>query len=46
MEEKIREFLQELEYNQNINFEKDLENRVDIDYVIERLKDILEETIK
>lgn len=46
MEEKIREFLQELEYNQNVNFEKGLENRVDIDYVIERLKDILEETIK
>lgn len=45
MEEKIREFLQELEHNQKVNFEKDLENSVDIDYVIERLKDILKKTI-
>lgn len=34
------EFIKELEYNQNINFKKGLENRIDIDYVIERLKDI------
>ena len=36
----MREFIEELKHNQNINIEKDLENRVDIDYVIERLEDI------
>ena len=36
----MKEFIEELKYNQNINFEKGLENRVDIDYVIERLEDI------
>ena len=36
----MREFIEELKHNQNINFEKGLENRVDIDYVIERLEEI------
>lgn len=36
----MKEFIEELKYNQNINFEKGLENRVDIDYVIERLENI------
>ena len=36
----MKEFIEELKYNQNINFEKGLENRIDIDYVIERLEDI------
>lgn len=36
----MKEFLEELKYNQNINFEKGLENRIDIDYVIERLENI------
>ena len=36
----MKEFIEELKYNQNINFEKGLENRVDIDYVIERLESI------
>lgn len=36
----MREFIKELENNQKINLEKGLENRVDIDYVIERLKNI------
>ena len=36
----MQEFIEELKYNQNINFEKGLENRVDIDYVIERLENI------
>lgn len=36
----MREFIKELEDNQKINLEKGLENRVDIDYVIERLKNI------
>lgn len=46
MENKINELLEELKYNQNINFEKDLENRVNIDYIIERLEDILKEENK
>lgn len=33
----MKEFIEELKYNQNINYKKGLENRVDIDYVIERL---------
>lgn len=36
----MKEFIEELKYNQNINFEKGLENRIDIDYVIERLERI------
>lgn len=36
----MRDFIKELENNQKINLEKGLENRVDIDYVIERLKNI------
>ena len=36
----MKEFIEELKHNQNINIEKDLENRVDIDYIIERLEDI------
>lgn len=44
----MKEFIEELKYNQNINIEKGLENRVDIDYVIERLENIciLEEYVK
>ena len=38
----MKEFIDELKYNKQINIEKGLENRVDIDYVIERLEDILE----
>lgn len=34
------EFIKELENNQKINLEKGLENRIDIDYVIKRLKNI------
>ena len=36
----MKEFIEELKHNQNINIEKGLENRVNIDYVIERLEDI------
>jgi uncharacterized FlaG/YvyC family protein len=36
----MNEFIKELENNQKINLEKGLENKVDIDYVIQRLKDI------
>ena len=44
----MKEFIEELKHNREVNIEKGLENRVDIDYVIERLKDIdiLEEHIK
>ena len=38
----MREFIEELKHNQKINLEKGLENRIDIDYVIERLEDIKE----
>lgn len=38
----MKDFIDELKHNQKINIEKGLENRVDIDYVIERLEDILE----
>lgn len=38
----MQDFIDELKHNQKINIEKGLENRVDIDYVIERLEDILE----
>lgn len=34
----MKEFIEELKYNQNINLEKGLENRINIDYVIERLE--------
>lgn len=36
----IEDFIKELERNQKINKKRGLENRVDIDYVIERLKNI------
>lgn len=36
----MQEFIEELKNNQNINLEKGLENRVNIDYVIERLENI------
>lgn len=36
----MKSFIEELEFNRDINMLKGLENRVDIDYVIERLKEI------
>ena len=36
----MQEFIEELKHNQKINYEKGLENRVDIDYVIERLEEL------
>lgn len=45
----MKEFIEELKYNREVNINNDLENRIDIDYVIERLedikKDIKDETI-
>ena len=42
----LNEFIKELEYNQNINYKNNIENRIDIDYVIERLEDIRKELLK
>lgn len=39
-DKQLKEFIEELEYNQKINEQKNLENRVDIDYIIERLEDL------
>ena len=36
----IKEFIDELDYNQQINNKKGLENRINIDYVSDRLKGI------
>lgn len=36
----MKEFLEELKNNREVNINNDLENRIDIDYVIERLEDI------
>lgn len=41
MKDKLIELLNELEYNQSINFKNDLENRIDVDYIIERITGIL-----
>lgn len=37
----VRLFIDELEYNEKVNFQNHYENRIDIDYVIERLYYIL-----
>lgn len=39
----MNEFIKELEDNQKINYKNNLENKVDIDYIIERLEDIKNE---
>lgn len=39
--EGLKEFLKELEHNRNINKQIGAENVINIDYVIERIKDIL-----
>ena len=39
----IKDFLKELKDNQRINKQRNIENRVDISYVIERLEDIQSE---
>lgn len=36
----MKELIEELENNQKINKEKNLENKVDIDYIIKRLENI------
>lgn len=36
----LREFIEELKHNQSINHKNNLENRIDINYVLERLEDI------
>lgn len=42
----FREFIEELKHNQNVNYKNNLENRVDIDYVLERLEDIRKELLE
>lgn len=42
----LKEFIKELKHNQNINHKNNLENRVDIDYVLERLEDIRKELLE
>lgn len=39
----LNEFIKELKENQDINYKNNLENRVDIDYILERLEDVKEE---
>lgn len=41
----LREFIEELKHNQNINYKNNLENRINIDYVLERLEDIRKELL-
>lgn len=36
----MKEFIEELKHNQSVNLEKGLENRVNIDYVIEKLENM------
>lgn len=36
----MRKFIEELKYNKKVNEKQGIENRIDIDYVIERLEDI------
>lgn len=42
----LNEFIKELKENQDINYKNNLENRIDIDYVLERLEDIRKELLK
>ena len=43
---ELKEFINELKYNQEVNLKNNYENRVDIDYVIERLEDIYNKGVK
>lgn len=40
--ENLKDFLKELEHNKKINETLKMQNIVDIDYIIERIKDILQ----
>ena len=41
----MMEFIEELKHNQNVNVKNNLENRINIDYIIERLEDIQKELL-
>ena len=41
----MKEFIEELKHNQKINIEKGLENRINIDYIIERLEENIEKLL-
>ena len=43
MKKELKELLTELKANRNINRVKNLENTVDINYMIERIESILKE---
>jgi len=43
MKKQLKELLTELKANRNINRVKNLENTVDINYMIERIESILKE---
>lgn len=40
--ENLKDFLKELEHNKKINETLKMQNVIDIDYTIERIKDILQ----
>lgn len=42
----MMEFIEELKHNQEINIKNDYENRINIDYVIERLENIQKEMLE
>ena len=42
----MMEFIEELKHNQEVNIKNDYENRINIDYVIERLEDIQKELLE
>lgn len=42
----MMEFIEELKHNQEVNIKNDYENRINIDYVIERLEDIQKNMMK
>lgn len=41
IERELKQFLKELKFNRIVNEQKGLENRLDVDYVIDRITEIL-----
>ena len=46
MRKKLEELLNELKHNQEINLKNGYENRVNIDYIIERIEYVLNKNAK
>lgn len=42
IERELKQFLKELKFNEIINEQKGIDNRIDMDYVIDRITEILE----